>query len=446
MQCILIDSQSQLDVKKLAHLSPFKDSSGIWRVGGRLRNAFLPFDGKHPKIVPQDSPLARSLVAHSHRSVTHQGRMLTHSFLRLKGFFIPGARRMIESYIKLCGVCRRLRGQPVVPKMADLPIERLHESPVFTYVMMDCWGPYNVTEGSTTRKNSSSKKMWGLMFLCEVTRAVHIECLMSLDTTAMTNALRRFFAVRGVAKFLHTDCATNFVACCGEIGATKMYGCLKAEAERHECIWSFNAPSASHMNGSVERAIGSMRKILSASLLLAGNRAITRDELHTLFTEAACIINNTPLYHNEDSPDEPLAISPAHLMTLKDQPNPPPLSTFSSEDLNNYGKQRWKRVQVISQEFWRRWHHYYLNSLQSRSKWLKDRPNMRIGDAVIIKSKQLPRNDWSIGRVTATLPSSDNVVRVCEVKTPTGVFRRAVCDLIPLVPRELRSQSLLQSP
>ena len=71
---------------------------------------------------------------------------------------------------------------------------------------------------------------------------------------------------------------------------------------------------------------------------------------------------------------------------------------------------------------------------------------MRIGDAVIIKSKQLPRNDWSIGRVTATLPSSDNVVRVCEVKTPTGVFRRAVCDLIPLVPRELRSQSLLQSP
>ena len=339
---------------------------------------------------------------------------------------------MIECYIKSCGTCIRLRGQPVIPRMADLPFERLHQCPVFTYVMLDCWGPYHVTEGKTTRRNPSTKKLWGVVFICQVTRAVHVECIMSLDTTAMVNAMRRFIAIRGVTKYLHTDCGTNFVACCKEIGATKIFGCLKAEVERHDCVWSFNAPSASHMAGSVERAVGSMRKIMAASLLLMGNRAVTRDEMHTLLTEAASIINNTPLYKSRSSPDEPLAITPAHLLTLKDEPNPAPLANFSKEDLDSYGQQRWKRVQLISNEFWRRWQRYYLDTLQSRSKWTKDRPNLEEGDVVIIRSKQLPRNEWPAGVITATYPSDDGVVRTCDVRTAGGAFRRAVCDLVLL--------------
>ena len=360
--------------------------------------------------------------------------MITHSSLRTDGFYIPGARRMIESFIHSCGTCRRLRGQPVAPKMADLPLERLHETPVFTYVALDIWGPYFVTEGASTRRNSANKKHWGLVFICQVTRAVHVESLCSMDTSAVVNALRRFFAVRGSAGYLHSDCGTNFMAACKEIGAERMFSCIKREAANHQISWSFNPPGASHMSGSAERAIGSLRKIVSASLLLMGKRAITRDELHTVFCEAASVVNNTPLYSSSRSPDDPLAISPAHLMTMKDSPTPAPLSTFSEGDLDSYGKQRWKRVQLISDEFWRRWRTYYLDTLRSRSKWTKERPNLKQGDVVIVRNKQLPRNDWPLGIIEAANPSSDGVVRACEVRMTNGNFRRAVTDLVLLSP------------
>ena len=239
--------------------------------------------------------------------------------------------------------------------------------------------------------------MWGVVFICMTTRAVHVESVMSLDKTSMVNALRRFFCVRGTARYLHSDCGSNLVACCREIGATKIYGCIKTEAEKNNCVWSFNPPGASHMMGSVERTIGSFRKIVSASLLLLGNRAITRDEMHTLFCEAASIINNTPLYSTPPNPNEPMAICPASLLTLKDTPQPQPSTSFSESDLDSYGLQRWRRVQLISDQFWLRWRKHYLNTLQSRCKWTKKQPNVKAGDVVILKNKQAPRNNWEIG-------------------------------------------------
>ena len=417
------------------HLSPYQDNAGLTRVGGRLRNAFVPFDGKNPVLIPEKSPLAILLVRHFHEAVVHQGRMLTHSALRNQGFYIPRARKLIESYIRSCGTCRRLRGEPVVPVMADLPVERLHETPAFTYVSLDLWGPYLVTEGLSTRRNSATKKLWGVVFICMTSRAIHVESVSSLDTTAMVNALRRFFSIRGVCRYLHSDCGSNLVACCKEINATKIYSCIKSEAEKHDCIWCFNPPGASHMMGSAERAVGSLRKIVNASLLLLGNRAITKDELQTLFCEAAAIINNTPLYGCSAGPDEPLAITPANIITLKDCPNPRPLSSFSQSDLDSYGMHRWRRVQVLSDAFWHRWRKYYLDTLQSKSKWTKAQPNIKVGDVVIVKNKQLCRNEWPVAIVDSVDPSTDGVVRACEVRTSDGTFyRRAVIDLILLSP------------
>ena len=131
---------------------------------------------------------------------------------------------------------------------------------------------------------------------------------------------------------------------------------------------------------------------MSASLTMLGKRAITRDELHTLFCEASSIINNTPLYASSPKPDEPLAITPANLLTLKDNPNPPPLPSFNQQDLDSYAIQRWKRVQFLSDQFWLRWRTFYLGGLQARSKWTKTRNSIKVGDSVIVRDKQAPRN------------------------------------------------------
>ena len=97
---------------------------------------------------------------------------------------------------------------------------------------------------------------------------------------------------------------------------------------------------------------------------------------------------------------------------------------------------RWKRIQYISDEFWRRWRKEYLATLQARSKWTKERTNLRVGDLVLIKDKNLARNDWRTGILNEVFLSNDGVVRTCEVKTPRGIYKRALCDLVLLIPAE----------
>ena len=208
---------------------------------------------------------------------------------------------------------------------------------------------------------------------------------------------------------------------------------LEDEASRNNCKWIFNPPVSSHWGGLWERSILKVRSIMNAVLLLNEPRAISRDELDTLFKEASAIINNSPLHYAPDHPDEPLPLSSASLLTLKDSPNPPPLETFTNKDLNEYGKLRWRRIQHLADEFWHRWRRDCLSELISRQKWTKSRPNLSVGDLVVVRSKNLPRNDWKMGVIEDAFLSDDGVVRSCKVRTKSGTYVRPVCELIKLV-------------
>ena len=174
-------------------VSPFTDDEGIIRVGGRIRKAKISFENKHPIILSRESPLSRLIVSYHHDVVKHQGRTITLGAIRLAGYFICGGRKLVDIFLKQCTICQRLRGKPFQPIMSDLPEDRLECSPVFTYTGMDLFGPYNVSEGVSTRKNSSTKKVWGLIFVCMTTRAIHLETVGGLDVCSFRNALRRFF-------------------------------------------------------------------------------------------------------------------------------------------------------------------------------------------------------------------------------------------------------------
>lgn len=46
--------------------------------------------------------------------------------------------------------------------------------------------------------------------------------------------------------------------------------------------------------------------------------------------------------------------------------------------------QRWRHVQYIPDQFWRRWIKGYLPSLQMRSKWLASKANIKVGDLAMV--------------------------------------------------------------
>lgn len=66
---------------KLYKLDPFVND-GLLRVGGRLERADLPYDAKHPLVLPKESTISKLLMEDAHRSCGHLGRNSILSVIR----------------------------------------------------------------------------------------------------------------------------------------------------------------------------------------------------------------------------------------------------------------------------------------------------------------------------------------------------------------------------
>ncbi|XP_055017008.1 uncharacterized protein LOC129411104 [Boleophthalmus pectinirostris] len=418
----------------LYKLKPIIDDKDLLRVGGRLSESKLTSQEANPLLIPRMHHITTLLIRHHHEAVKHQGRHFTEGAVRASGLWLAGAKRSISSFIHKCVTCKKLRGKTEQQIMADLPAERLQTDPPFSYVGLDVFGPWEVTTCRTKGGHADSKR-WAVLFTCMCTRAIHIEVVETLSSSSFINALRRFFAIRGPAKQLRSDCGTNF------IGASKE---LKMEPPKPDdtsvddylreqrCSWVFNPPHSSHMGGTWERMIGIARRILDSMLLQAGNPLLTHKVLTTLLAEVTAIINARPLVLVSSDPDAPLILTPMTLLTQKTKAIPVPPGDFTNADIFKY---QWKRVQVLADTFWTRWQREYLNMLQSRQKWQRNKPNLKEKDIILLKDKQLKRNEWPMGIIVKTLPSKDGVVRKIEVKVARNktmkIFSRPISDCYP---------------
>ncbi|XP_030844157.1 uncharacterized protein LOC100890944 [Strongylocentrotus purpuratus] len=406
--------RKQQGYSRFHRLDPFIDADGILRVGGRLSCAEGSYESKHPAILPQDHHITELIIRHCHIQTAHQGRGMTINQLRSSGFWVLSGSSTVSRLIRKCVTCRRLRGESQWQKMSNLPKDRVEPTPPFTYSCMDVFGPWVIKEG---RKEL---KRYGLLFSCMVSRAVHIETLNSMTTDSFINALRRFLSIRGPVRQLRSDRGTIFIGAEAELGegSNTHQDKIQEFLLRKDCDYihfKFNVPSASHMGGVWERQIRSIRRVLETLLYEAGQQ-LDDESLRTLMNEAAAIVNSRPLtVDNLNDPTHPEPLTPNHLLTMKTNVLLPPPGHFQREDL--YSRKRWRRVQHLANEFWKRWKREFLQSLQSRQKWTCPQRETRIGDVVIMKDDN-PRNQWTLARVVDVYPSSDNHVR--KVKLVMG--------------------------
>ena len=131
-------------------LDPFVDN-GLLRVGGRLHNADIPEESKHPIILPRKSHVTTLIIRNAHERLGHAGRGHVLTLLREK-YWIVGANSAVRQLIAACVVCHRSKALPQNQKMADLPPDRLTPTPPFTYVGVAFFGPYITKEGRKERK------------------------------------------------------------------------------------------------------------------------------------------------------------------------------------------------------------------------------------------------------------------------------------------------------
>lgn len=383
----------------------------------------VPECTKSPPVLSGDDKIARLYIEYVHRQLHHSGVETTINECR-QHYWILRLRPTTKLLIHRCGLCHFRRAKPSSPPTGNHPSCRLaHHQRPFTFVGVDYFGALMVTVGR------SQQKRYVALFTCLTTRAVHLEIASSLTADAAVMALRRLIARRGCPTEIWSDNATNFKAADKEVQDT-FREAMASEANRKMIQWRYIPPAAPFMGGAWERLVRSVKTALQTVMT---NRSPTEEVLHTLLAEVEYTVNSRPLTHVSIDPTDPEAITPNHFL-LGGSGRVPTVTNIEESDL--YGRTHWRASQRLADLFWARWLREYLPELQHRREPHGRGPPLQIGDIVLVADNTLPRNTWPRGRVTATYPGQDGVVRSADILTKAGVMRRPTKKLVILVAAE----------
>ncbi|XP_055714786.1 uncharacterized protein LOC129808906 [Phlebotomus papatasi] len=424
VQTNTIDSDRRF--KQIRKLRPFLDNQGLLRVGGRLVNADETYDARHPKILPKGS-LSILIARREHVLMLHCGPQLMMASLRQRYWPLAG-RNLTRKVFRECVTC--IRSNPITQcqLMSDLPEGRVNFSRPFTRTGCDFAGPISIKlEG----RRAATLKGYIAVFVCFSTKAVHLEALTSLSTEAFISMFRRFVARRGLPAQFYTDNQTTFVG--ADLELRRAFRDIEFKESLNnffigsEIQWCFAPPRGPHHNGLCEAAVRSCKTHLRKVI---GQCTLSYEELSTLLCQIEAVLNSRPLVKMSNAINDPQFLSPGHFLTGSALTQ---LPTQSFDDVPSGRLDKWQMLQKLTQDFAIRWKRDYLHSLQTRSKWDSENENLKVSDIVLIKDDLLPSTHWSLGRIERVFPQqNDEKVRVVEVRTSKGLFKRPVVKLVKL--------------
>ena len=129
--------------------------------------------------------------------------------------------------------------------------------------------------------------------------------------------------------------------------------------------WQRDPPAASHVGGVWERQIHTARNSL-ISLLVAHERSLSEESLRTQFVETKAILNSWPLTFEtvgDVKNEHPLSLT--NILTMKTKVVIPPPGGLVRDDV--FSRKLWRRIQHITNEFWKRWRKEFQPSSPVRS-------------------------------------------------------------------------------
>lgn len=311
--------------------------------------------------------------------------------------------------------------------MGNLPADRVRALRPFKICGVDFCGPVNVT---LKIRGRPPIKMYIAVFVCFTSKAVHLELVSNLSSDAFILCLKRFIGRRGFPEKIYSDNATNFVGASRELAelATAFRGHANqvvSFAAEKGIEFAFIPPRAPHFGGLWEAAVKSAKGLLVRTV---GNVLLTAEEMATVLIEVEAVLNSRPISPLSNDPNDGEALTPAHLL-IGEGLRALPQGSHPEEVAKLSSLRRWQLICGLRQRFWTSWARDYVRSLQVRTKWAVEQPDLDVGKLVVIHDDNLPPLQWKMGRVQAVVQGGDGKVRVAEVKTPTGVFKRPVNKL-----------------
>lgn len=226
----------------------FDRTTGVLRLLGRVTTENMPFEQRAPVIISTGGKLAQLLMRYAHEQTGHGGAQQMLQYIR-QLYWILKARQLAKAVIHRCNQCRRHHLTTANTLMASLPAERTTPERAFKQSGVDYMGPINIA--SRHGRAPQITRGYVSVFVCLVTRAIHLEVVSDGTKEKFIQALRRFFGRRGLAKQMWSDNGTTFVGANNylqTIGTNHKQWAPDIEHEFH-LKWTFIVPRAPSWGG-----------------------------------------------------------------------------------------------------------------------------------------------------------------------------------------------------
>jgi hypothetical protein len=440
---LLKENKSVTKYSHIRRMSPFFDSEGVLRVGGRLEFALLPYQSKHPALLPTNHPFTRLVVEYYHRKSFHGSGRLLLTAIR-EEYWPPRGRRLVHSVVRNCFRCTRLNPVPAQQQIGQLPFQRVVPSRPFSVTGVDYAGPVYLR---AIHKRASPSKAYICVFVCFSTKAVHLELVSDLSTQGFLCALRRFIARRGRPSHIHSDNGKNFEGAKNELA--EMLAIFHDRSQQDEIIaacadegitWHLVPPKAPHFGGLWEAAVKVAKKHLYRTL---GSSRLSFEGLHTVLTQIEAIMNSRPLLPMTEDPNDVAALTPAHFLvgsSLHALPDP------DLRQLPLYQVDHYQKLQLHAQKFWMHWRSEYLQELLKNTRCLMRNNEITPGKLVIVVDEMQPPIRWPLARIESIHPGRDGLTRVVDLRTANGGIITRPIVKICLLPYTTINQNYEDAP
>lgn len=362
----------------------------------------------------------------------HAGSQQLLASIRERYWPIKG-RNAAKAVVRDCIRCFKAKPKACAPLMGRLPEERIKPSPPFYTTGVDYAGPFVIK--NKAGRGAKEIKVYVCLFVCFVTKAIHLEVATDLTANNFIMALRRFISRRGKPSQVFSDNGTNFVGAKNKLDELGRF----LVANKNELTnlisqegieWHFIPSNSPHFGGLWEAGVRATKFHFKR---VASNSFLNYEEFYSLLVQVEAILNSRPLSPLSSDPNDLNPLTPAHFLVGRPLTALPEAALLATPENR---LTRYQRIQRLQQQFWSRWSTEYLSELQNRTKWRQSQGAVKEGDLIVIKDERLPPLQWLLGRIVALHAGKDGTARVATIRTVKGELRRPLVKVCPLPLRE----------
>ena len=415
----LIKTKKHLMLKTVEKV--LSDGSKVTQLvlGSRIKLFPIGFEGSQEVPYLPQGHFARMIATKVHNKY-HVDVDTTACHVR-RNVFIPQLRRILGCIDRNCIICKLKRNKFSGQRMGALPHFRTAMSPPFSCVLMDLFGPFIIKDDCIKRGPRTSKKVWGLLFSCASTRAIHLDVAVDYDTNSILHCIRRLKAQRGNVRIIVSDPGSQLVGASNVLKEWRNGWSNVELAEfgaQNGIEWQFVMANSQFQNGGAEIMVKLAKGVMKVLMGELAEKRSSLNELNTVLCEASNIINSCPIgiKPNQDSDTEFLTPNSLLLGRNSDTIDSGPFHTRDKFDQGlNVDCERFQLVQKVIGQFWTVWQQNYFPTLLVRRKWHYRQRNLKVGDLCFMKDSNEHRGQFRRCKVVRVFPDRHGVVRNVEV-------------------------------